>query len=454
MAPGGSKSSASRERHLARAKTLPEGPGVYLFKDVAGHVLYVGKANSLRSRACSYFTSSTDLGPRKQPMLELIDEIEVIETEGEWDALLLESRLIKDTRPRFNVLLKDDKTYPYLVVTTRDAFPAVHVTRVPSDHPGARVFGPFTSTGALREAMQLLQQIFRFRTCHLDITQGDPVNRHFRPCLLHAIDMCTAPCADRITPEEYGRDITRFIRFIGTQRTNVLEELRQEMHTASEDREYEKAASLRDQLSAIEKLSERETRRRGEGAAWQPEVTVFATDPASSLRSLQKILQLDDPVRCMEAIDIAHLGGRETVGAKVCFIDGRPWRDGYRRYKIRTAANDDYQAMREVVSRRYREAGQGHELYPDVILLDGGRGQLNAALEIFAGLEVQPPRVVALAKQEEVLFIDGIKDPLKLSRHHAGLRLCQAIRDEAHRFAQQYHHLLRSKKVSEGSKGA
>lgn len=454
MTQGGSGSSRGRAAHQARARELPDGPGVYLFKDEAGHVLYVGKANSLRARVGSYFTVSTDLGPRKQPMLELVEAIEVIETEGEWDALLLESRLIKDTRPRFNVLLKDDKTYPYLVVTTREEFPAVHVTRVPSDHPGARVFGPFTSTGALREAMQLLQQIFRFRTCHLDIREGDPVNRHFRPCLLHAIDMCTAPCADRISSEAYGRDIERFIRFIGTQRTGVLEELRNEMNKASEAREYEKAASLRDQLTAIEKLSERETRRRGEGAAWQPEVTVFATDPASSLRSLQKVLELDEPVRCMEAIDIAHLGGRETVGAKVCFIDGRPWRDGYRRYKIRTAANDDYQAMREVVSRRYREAGQGHELYPDVILIDGGRGQLNAALESFAGLEVQPPKVAALAKQEEVLFIDGRDEPLKLSRHHAGLRLCQAIRDEAHRFAQHYHHLLRSKKVGEGTTGS
>ena len=445
MADAHGPSGSGRERHARRARELVDAPGVYLFKDVDGHVLYVGKAVSLRSRVGSYFTNSTDLGPRKQPMIDLIDEIDVIETEGEWDALLLESRLIKDTRPRFNVLLKDDKTYPYLVVTTRDEFPGVYVTRAPSEHPGGRVFGPFTSGGALREAMQLLQQIFRFRTCHLDIRSGDPANRHFRPCLLHAIDLCSAPCADHIGPEAYRKDIDRFIRFIGTQRRTVIRELQAEMKSASAEQAYEKAASLRDQIDAIEKLSERETRRRGEGQAWQPEVTVFASDPAAALRSLQRALGLESPIRCMEAIDIAHLNGRDTVGSKVCFIDGRPFRDGYRRYRIRTAANDDYQSMREVVSRRYRDAGQGYELYPDVILIDGGRGQLNAAIEVFEGLDVQPPQVVALAKQEELLFTPDREEPIRLGRHHPGLRLCQAIRDEAHRFAQHYHHLLRSR---------
>jgi excinuclease ABC subunit C len=252
-----------------------------------------------------------------------------------------------------------------------------------------------------------------------------------------------------VTPEAYRADIDRFLRFLDSQRTSVIAELQSEMEAASESRQYERAASLRNQLQAIEKLSERETRRRGDGEAWQPEVTVFATDPSSALRSLQRTLGLEEPIRCMEAIDIAHLGGRETVGSKVCFIDGRPWRDGYRRYKIRSAGNDDVQAMREVVSRRYREAGQGLELYPDVILLDGGRGQLNAALQVFETLDVQPPQVVSLAKKEEILFLPEQEEPLKLSRHHGGLRLCQAIRDEAHRFAQQYHHLLRSRTIRE-----
>ncbi|MEE2718644.1 MAG: excinuclease ABC subunit UvrC [Planctomycetota bacterium] len=430
-----------------RARQLPDAPGVYLFKDEQERVIYVGKALSLRSRVGSYFTASTDLGPRKQPMLDLIRGIDVIEAEGEWEALLLESRLIKDTRPRFNVMLKDDKTYPYLAVTTRDEFPGVYITRAPSEYSGARIFGPFASSTALREAMQLLQQVFRFRTCHLDIRSGDPANRHFRPCILNAIDLCTAPCADRIDAKDYKSDINRFLRFLNSQRSTVIRELKAEMQAASDARDYERAASFRDQLDAIERLSERETRRRGDGTAWQPEVTVFTTDPAAALRSLQRALEIETPIRCMEAIDIAHLGGRDTVGSKVCFIDGRPYKEGYRRYKVRTAGNDDFQSMREVVSRRYSDAGQGLELYPDVILLDGGRGQLNAALEVFETLEVQPPRVIALAKKDEELHLPERPEPLRLSRHHAGLRLCQAIRDEAHRFAQHYHHLLRSKSI-------
>ncbi|MAB83504.1 MAG: excinuclease ABC subunit C [Phycisphaerae bacterium] len=438
-----------QKRLAERVRGLPDSSGVYLFKDGQGRVLYVGKAVSLRSRVGSYFNASADLGPRKQPMLAKIREIDIIETEGEWDALLLESRLIKDTRPHFNTRLKDDKTYPYLAVTTRDEFPGIYITRMPAEYPNARIFGPFTSSGALREALQLLQQVFRFRTCHLDIRSDDPGNRWFRPCILHSIDLCTAPCANKIEKDAYRSDINRFLRFLDSQRSTVINELKSEMAEASEAREYERAASIRNQLDAIQRLSERETRRRGDGGAWQPEVTVFATDPSAALRSLQRALGLDAPIRCMEAIDIAHLGGRETVGSKVCFIDGRPWKEGYRRYRIKSAGNDDFQSMREVVSRRYNDAGSGLELYPDVILIDGGRGQLNAALEVFETLDVQPPQVVSLAKKEEELYLPDREEPLKLSRHHGGLRLCQAIRDEAHRFAQHYHHLLRSRKISD-----
>lgn len=187
---------------------------------------------------------------------------------------------------------------------------------------------------------------------------------------------------------------------------------------------------------------------RGDGGLdWQPEVTVFSGDPSHGLRSLQRTLGLDQPIRCMEAIDIAHLGGDETVGSKVCFIDGRPFKDGYRRYKIRSVDNDDYAAIREVVSRRYREAGEGNELYPDVILIDGGLGQLHAALEAFASLASKPPMVISLAKKEEVIFAQRRSEPIRLGRENPGLKLCQAMRDEAHRFAQHYHHVLRRKQV-------
>ncbi len=444
------KSPDGRDRLAERARALPRTPGVYLMKDSAGVVLYVGKASSLRNRVGSYFVPSADLGPRKQPMLEVVNDFEVIECEGEWEALLMESRLIKDIRPRFNELLTDDKTFPYLAITMRDDFPGVFVTRAPADETfrGAKIYGPFTSVYALREAVQLLQRVFKYRTCSLEIREDDPKNASFRPCLLHAIGQCTAPCANRISKEAYRGDINRFIRFLASKRSVMVRELGQEMEAASAQRQYERAAALRDQIHALEKLDERE-KRRGEATDWQPEVTVFAVDPSAGLRSLQRTLGIDGALRCLEAIDIAHLAGGETVGSKVCFIDGRPFKAGYRRYRIRNADNDDYMAIREVVSRRYRDAGEGHELYPDVILIDGGLGQLHAALEAFEQLDVRPPMVISLAKKQELIYVQQRHEPVRLGRDNAGLRLAQAMRDEAHRFAQHYHHILRRRKVIE-----
>lgn len=448
-----SASDASAETAIQRladkSKSLPHRPGVYLMKDAVGRVIYVGKAGSLRNRVGSYFQPAADLGANKQALLDFVCDFDVIECEGEWEALLMESRLIKDTRPRFNARLVDDKTYPYLAVTVRDEFPGVHITRSPTDErfKGARVFGPFTSVSALRNAVQLLQRVFKYRTCELDIRSDDPKNRFFRPCLLHAIGQCTAPCNNRVTPEAYRADIDRFLKFLGSKRSVMLREMTAEMDEAAKDLRFEKAAALRDQIKAIEKLDDREKRKREDGLNWQPEVTIFATDPAAALRSLQRTLGMEHSIRVFEAIDIAHLDGGETVGSKVCFIDGRPFKDGYRRYRIKTVTNDDYMAIREVVSRRYREAGEGNELYPDVILIDGGLGQLHAALEAFEQLPVQPPMVISLAKKEELIFVQDRAEPIRLGRENPGLKLCQAMRDEAHRFAQHYHHILRRKSM-------
>ena len=323
------------------------------------------------------------------------------------------------------------------------------ITREPAheDYRGAKIFGPFASAGALREAVQLLQRVFRYRTCHLDIEDGDPKNRRFRPCLLHSIGQCTAPCADRISKASYRRDVDAFVRFLGSKRSTMLRELREEMAQASADLRFEEAAKLRDQIGAIEKLDDREKRAK-DGVQWQPEVTVFSGDPAPALKSLQRTLGLTLPIRSMEAIDIAHLQGGETVGSKVCFVDGRPFKDLYRRFKIRTVDNDDYAAIREVVSRRYRDAGVGEELYPDLILIDGGLGQLHAAMEAFSDLSVKPPMVISLAKKDERIYVQEKTEPIRLGRENLGLKLCQAIRDEAHRFAQHYHHILRRKKIT------
>ncbi len=438
-----------------RARQLPRVPGVYLMKDEQGRVIYVGKATCLPDRVASYFLPSNRggemLGPKKQPMLSAVHDFDIIECESEWEALLTENRLIKDLHPRYNARLTDGKSFPYLVITVRDDFPGVFITREPThpDFKGARVFGPFTSVYALRESMQLLQKVFKFRTCTLDIREDDPTRRHFRPCLLYPIKQCTAPCAAKISREDYRADIRRFIRFLESKRSVMLRELRQEMEQASKELAFEKAATLRDQIRAIEKLDERG--RRADG--WQPETESLIADPKKSLESLRRTLGLNAPIRCIEAIDIAHLQGGETVGSKVCFVDGRPLKNEYRRYKVRSVSNDDYEAIREVVGRRYRDAGEGHELYPEVILIDGGLGQLHAALEAFEQLHVKPPMVISLAKKEELIYTQSRSEPVRLGRENPGLKLCQAIRDEAHRFAQHYHHILRGKQVL-GEKGA
>jgi excinuclease ABC subunit C len=441
-------SEARRERLgalLAKARGLPPVPGVYLMKDSAGVVLYVGKALRLPDRVSSYFIPSADLGPAKQPMLDLVVGFDTIECESEWEALLAENRLIKDIKPRFNARMSDDKTFPYLAITSREDFPRVLITRSPSapELRGAKIYGPFVSGGALRDAVQVLQRVFKFRTCGLDIVEGDPRNARFRPCLLHAINQCTAPCGGRIGKEDYAADIDRFLRFLGSKRSAMLAEMREQMREASANQRFEKAAVLRDQIRAIEKLDERASR----SDQWQPEAESPVIEPARATQALQRALGLEAPIRCIEGIDIAHLQGQETVGSKVCFVDARPLRSEYRRYRIQTAGNDDFASVREVVLRRYREAGSGQELYPDVILIDGGQGQLNAAMSAFEQLEIHPPMVISLAKREELIHMQGRDEPLKLGRDNPGLRLCQAVRDEAHRFAQHYHHVLRRRRT-------
>ncbi len=424
---------------------FPKSPGVYLMKDAEGRVLYVGKAKDLRARVGSYFQPSADLlntrGPDIARMITHVIDVDFLETESEVDALLKESRLIKDIQPPFNVQLKDGKTFPYIEITAGDDFPGVFVTRTPR-LKGSKLYGPFTSVTALRDAMSALQKAFRFRTCELDIRHGDESRRYFRPCLLHAIKQCTAPCADLISKEEYRADIGRLKKFMASKRSILLRQMKRDMETASKDLRFEDAAKLRDQIKGIESLAMSGDVR----SDVQPEV--FYVDPGVGLTKLADLLGLDAPPRSMECLDIAHIQGQETVGGLACFIDGKPFKGGYKRYRIRTVEGiDDYAAIREVITRRYRYAAEGDELYPDVIVIDGGLGQLHAAQEAFEPLSVQPPMVVSLAKREEEIYIQARSAPVRLPRNNPALKLLQQIRDEAHRFAQHYHHILRSKRT-------
>ncbi|MGD0388416.1 MAG: excinuclease ABC subunit UvrC [Tepidisphaeraceae bacterium] len=429
------------EKLAEKARGLPKSPGVYLMKDDKGRVIYIGKSASLRERVSSYFQAGTRLEHKKSGLVEHIVDFEVIQTDSEVEALLAENRLIKDVQPRYNARLLDDKTFPYLMVTTDEEFPGVFVTRQPRTH-GVKLYGPFTNVHALKEAVTLLQKAFKFRTCHLEISESDDNRRFFRPCLLYPIKQCTAPCAAKISKETYRSDITRLLRFLDGGKDGVLRTMEKEMLQASQARNYELAARLRDQIKTLTALGQRAA--KGEQEYWQPEA--FVTDPKEGMEKLQEVLSLAEPPRIVEGIDIAHLQGGETVGSKVCFIDGVPFKDGYRRYKIKHGqGNNDYLSIQEVVGRRYREAGASNELFPDVILIDGGLGQLHAAMDVFKTMDVKPPMVISLAKKEELLYVQAHSEPARLSRNNAGLRLLQYVRDEAHRFAQHYHHILRRK---------
>ena len=367
-----------------KVRDFPQTAGVYLMKDIAGRVIYVGKAKNLRSRAASYFLKAAEVDRRTADLVREIRDIDYLEADSEVDALLLESRLIKDVQPRFNSLLKDDKTFPYLQITTHEDFPRIEFTRSPASK-GVKLYGPFPSAGSLRGAIVLLQRIFKFRTCSLDIDKDDP-----------------------------------------------------------QSLEYEKAARLRDEIKLLERLHERGDLEEHV----QPEV--FLVDPKKGLAGLEKVLGLSGPPRVIEGVDIAHLAGNETVASLVQFIDGLPFKPGYKRYRIKTVEGiDDFKSIHEVVLRRFSRLLREGASLPDVFLIDGGKGQLSAAMDALNSLGVEPPCILSIAKREEEIFLPGKSEPLRLSRDAYSLRLLEYVRDESHRFAQHYHHLLRGKRTLE-----
>lgn len=423
----------------AKAKSFPPSPGVYLMKDAAGRVIYVGKAKNLRSRAGSYFLRAAAEDQRTAPWIGEIADIDYLECDSEVDALLAESRLIKDVQPPYNKDLKDDKSFPYLMITTREEFPRVEVTREPRDR-GVKLYGPFPSAGALRGAVQVLQKIFKFRTCALDIAESDERWKWFRPCLLASINQCTAPCNLRISKEEYRRDIKRLQTFLDGGKRRLMSEMQKEMLEASKQLDFERAATIRDEIQMLERLDD-----RGELETHaQPEV--FYIDPKKGMAGLRKVLGLKETPRVIEGVDIAHLGGGETVASLVQFIDGLPFKPGYRRYRIREVQGvDDFRSIYEVVSRRFRALSDNHESFPDILLIDGGKGQLSSAMAAFRDQAIDPPVVISLAKREEEIYRPDNPEPLRLSRNAFALRILQYVRDESHRFAQHYHHILRGK---------
>ena len=422
---------------------FPKAPGVYLMKDAGGVVLYVGKAKSLRARVAGYFRgrpSNTRLGI--SDMARHVADVEVIEAESEVDALLMEARLIKDIQPRYNADLRDSKLYPYLEITRGEDFPGVYVTRK-RDNPKSKFYGPFTDTRGLRRSVQLLQRVFRFRTCTLEISATDSKRRFNRPCLLYYIARCTGPCADRVSREDCRRQITLFQRFLEGKRKRVLSALNREMRACAKGLEFEKAARLRDQVTALEALGKRGRLDLFPEAAQPPVV-----NPREGVAQMKKVFDLAATPRTIEGVDISHLSGSDSVGAVVTFVDGKPFKSGYRRFRIKAVEGiDDFAMIGEVVERRFKRLAAEETPFPDILLIDGGKGQLRAALETFRRLAMNPPKVISIAKREELLYHGSPPREVKLKRSAPALRILQYVRDEAHRFAVHYHHILRGKKI-------
>ena len=335
------------EKAAQKVREFPTTPGVYLMKNSAGVVIYVGKATNLRSRAGSYFLKAAAEDDRTANWIGEIADIDYMDCESEVDALLVESRLIKDIQPQHNKIQKDDKSFPYLQITTYEDFPRVEVTREPASS-GVKLYGPFASAGSLRGAVQVLQRIFKFRTCTLDIDADDERWKWFRPCLLASIKQCTAPCNLRVSKEDYRKDIRKLQMFMAGNKTKLLKQLRNDMLAASKETDFETAAKLRDEIEMLESLD-----RRGElDTHAQPEV--FHFDPKKGLAGLRKVLKLKETPRTIEGVDIAHLGGGETVASLVKFSDGLPFKPGYRRFKIKNVKGvGDFRSTHEVVSRRF-----------------------------------------------------------------------------------------------------
>jgi len=426
-----------------KVKTFPTTPGVYLMKDDRGNVIYIGKAKNLRSRASHYFSAEAIVNLRTCELVKHICDIDFVPTETEVDALLYESRLVKDLQPKFNKDLKDDKSFPYLQIRIREEFPRVEVTRTPR-RKGVKLYGPFTSARNLRGAMQVLQRVLKFRNCTLDIKSKDDRWRWFRPCILYSIRQCSAPCNLRISREDYRRQIRKLILIMEGRKKRLLREMKEHMLEASTALQFEKAARIRDESAALGKLELRGDVKNDD----QPHV--FPIDPKRGLAGLKKVLGLDKTPRTIEGFDIAHLSGQDTVASLVSFLDGLPFKPGYRRFKVKSVPGvDDFASMREVVFRRFKRLSEDNDTFPDILLIDGGKGQLNAAMDAFQALGIDPPTLISLAKQQEEIFRPGEAESIKLSRHSAALRLLQYVRDESHRFAQHYHHILRHKRFTE-----
>jgi excinuclease ABC subunit C len=465
----------------ARLRDVPHKPGVYVMRDRLKRVIYVGKARDLRKRLSHYFTPSrqTRADPKTRALIESIWEFEWHIVRSEAEAVLYEGRLIKEFRPKYNVSFRDDKRFLLVRVNPNDPWPRFQLTRLRKDD-GARYFGPFAHSGALRATLSAIRKKFGIRSCR----PPEPGERDYRHCLDHIIRNCSAPCIGKITQADYLRRVEEACEFLDGASRQMIEQVEADMRAAAEKLDFEKAAELRNLLDDLKRTTKPMTR-------FTRKALPATINPEEDLVALADALQLDRVPRVMECFDISNISSTHIVASMVRFQDGVPDRANYRRYRVKgTPTQDDFASMAEVVRRRYsrllREASQRapaesgdrgdstvdfspefaqefpaealHHLstvnhqpsrLPDLIIVDGGKGQLSSACKELQRLGLFGQPIVGLAKEFEEIYRPGRPLPLRLPEDSGALKLLQRIRDEAHRFANSFHSLLLKKRISE-----
>nr|WP_202214835.1 excinuclease ABC subunit UvrC [Methylacidimicrobium sp. AP8] len=421
------------------AREFPQAPGVYLFRDRFDRVIYVGKARNLRKRVTQYFhPSRRGAADRKvRAMLDVARHIEYHTVRSEAEAILLEGKLIKDYRPRYNVSFRDDKRFLLVKTNLREPFPRFQITRLRKDD-GCRYFGPFASSGALRTTINWMKKVFGLRSCSPLV----PGERDYKHCLDRIIKNCCAPCLGTVTQEEYRRRVEAACAFLEGKSRETADEIRKKMEEAAARLDFERAAELRNLWEDLQQTIRPVKRFL---RAYEP-----AIDPGRDLQELAAALGLPAPPQLMECFDISNISTLHKVASMVAFEDGKPARGSYRRYRIRTVAGqDDFASIAEAVSRRYRRVLDEGMRPPDLIVIDGGAGQLSSARRELLALGLGDVPIIGLAKENEEIYRPDQPLPLQLPKDSGAIRLLQRLRDEAHRFANAYHQLLLRQRVRE-----
>jgi len=422
-----------------KVRMLPHQPGVYLFKDRLNRIIYVGKARSLAKRVSQYFHPSRKMtADRKtKALIESIRDFEYHTVNSDAESVLLEGKLIKEFRPKYNVSFRDDKRFLLVRVNLNDPFPRFTLTRNRKDD-GARYFGPFPHSSPLRNALNAMKKKFGLRSCSPHL----PGESDFKHCLDHVIKNCSAPCIGKVTRGEYLARVKQGCDFLEGKSGEMLEDLEAQMKKAAEKLDFEKAAQLRNLIDDLKVTSKPIKRFRHQFQR--------SLNPKADAEELREALELDQPLARIECFDIANISTTHIVASMVSFKNGRADGANYRRYRIKSVeGQDDFASMAEVVRRRYQRVVKEGIRRPDLIVIDGGKGQLGAAKKELDALGMEAQAVIGLAKKREEIFRPGEKDPLILDHSTGALRLLQRIRDEAHRFANGYHALLLKQRLSE-----